>query len=103
MKRRQALAAKILSSAKIRAQVAGPNLWLLLPEAWTGLQFASYTRAQGALVIPAEAFAAAHDPVPHAVRVSLGGAVRDETELAKGLEVLAIALSARPRPGYVGL
>jgi DNA-binding transcriptional MocR family regulator len=103
MRRRQAMAATILTAAKVRAQRTGPNLWLPLPDPWTGLQFASYVRAQGALVIPAEAFAAARDPVPHAVRVSLGGAVRDEKELAKGLEILAAALSTRPQPGYLAL
>lgn len=103
MKRRQALAAKILVGAERHAQPTGPSLWLALPDAWTALQFASYVRAQGVLVIPAEAFAAARDPVPHAVRVSLGGAVRDMNELAKGLNVLAAALATRPQPGYLVL
>lgn len=103
MKKRQTLAAKILAGAKLRAQPTGPNAWLSLPEAWTALQFASYVRTQGVMVLPAEAFAAARDPMPHAVRVSLGGAVRDRDALSKGLRVLAAALATRPQPGYLAL
>jgi DNA-binding transcriptional MocR family regulator len=103
MKERQSLAAKTLAVAQRRAQPTGPSLWLSLPEPWAAPQFAAYARAQGVLVTPAEAFATDRDGAPHAVRVSLGGAVRTAGELRKGLEILAAALASRPQPGYLVL
>lgn len=100
---RQALAAKILAGTERRAQPTGPSLWLALPEPWTASQFSSHARARGVLVTPADAFAVARDHAPHAVRLSLGGAVAHAGDLAKALEILAAILTAQPQPGYLVL
>ena len=54
-------------------------------------------KAQGVIVLPAEAFVVGRVAPPHAVRVCLGAA-RDRQAVAKGRSVLAATLAGAPRP-----
>ena len=95
---RQARAHTVLAGARFEAHAAGYFLWLHLPEPWRSDTFAAEVRARGVAVTPAEAFAVGRSPVPHAVRVCLGGA-RNEDELERGLHVIAEVLAGGREAG----
>lgn len=84
---RQALAARHFAGLPLQTQPEAFHLWLQLPpeSGWTGVEFASFLRSQGAGVVAAAAFCTDGDP-PEAVRICLGGKLdRDECDAALGL------------------
>ena len=91
---RQAIAAKLLAGADLRAHPAGHHAWLTLPEGWTADRFAAAAAASGVAVVPASAFAVGSTG-PNAVRLSLGAAA-DRIALVSGLKRIAALLAAPP-------
>lgn len=67
--------------------VAGFNIWLPLPERFTGLRFRQLLAAQGVHVREAELFAVGHYPAPAAIRLSLTGPTC-RAQLEEGLEII---------------
>jgi hypothetical protein len=53
------------------------------------------------MVLPSDAFAVDRTSVPHAVRISLGGAAGSRVRLEEGLSMIATLLSERANTSYV--
>jgi DNA-binding transcriptional MocR family regulator len=93
---RQKLAALALSGARYAAHPNGHHIWVELPRCWSRPEFTTHVQRQGLAVVTSEAFSLgdAHslaDTPPHAIRVALGAA-RSRAELARALDILAMAL-----------
>ena len=73
------------------------HVWLDLPEPWRTSDFVAAAEARKVAVAPADMFAVGRVLVPHSVRISLV-AVRNETELIRGLDVLAELFHSPPQP-----
>jgi DNA-binding transcriptional MocR family regulator len=95
---RRRLAEKYLDGFSYRAHPTGYYVWLLLPEAWSRMEFAMQAQQRGVAVAPADTFAVATEGVeiPEAVRISLGTPDHRE-RLEKGLVILAELLKDAPR------
>lgn len=91
---RQAIAARLLPPALVRADPNGFHLWLSLPEGWTRSAFASQGRSAGLGVVASDAFCTV-GPAPEAVRICLGG-LATRAEVGQALEVLGHALGRSP-------
>jgi DNA-binding transcriptional MocR family regulator len=91
------MARDILKRDDIAVETSSYHVWLPLPEPWRAMDFAAEVRALGVLVSPADYFAVDRGPVPHAIRISLGG-VGSRARLADGLRAVAAALEAHPTP-----
>lgn len=100
LRKRQTLAAEILSGQSFRSLPTGLHVWLHLPERWPIESFVPSLRAEGVAVTPSEAFVVNHGPSPQAVRVSLGGATPSIGELRSGLEILVGLLRERRVRSY---
>jgi len=98
---RNALAARHLGRFRPAALTSGMHLWLSLPASWRAGAFVREVAARGTLVMPSEAFAVGRAGVPHAVRVSLGGAVESRERLETGLSTLAAVLAENSETAYV--
>jgi DNA-binding transcriptional MocR family regulator len=94
-KTRQEIAAQALAGYTYAAHPQAYHLWLRLPEPWRSDTFVPEAQRQGVLVTPASVFSVERDPLPHAVRVCLGGA-RSHEALRRGLELLRRALASEP-------
>jgi DNA-binding transcriptional MocR family regulator len=92
---RQRIAREILPAGTWAAHPQGHHLWLSLPPAWTGAEFAAHARRHGLAVVPSDAFAVEGASAPNAVRVSLGAA-HDRDRLRHALQVAADALTQSP-------
>jgi DNA-binding transcriptional MocR family regulator len=68
---RQALAARILANATVRADKSAFHLWLELPEPWRADTFVSAAAQLGVAITPASAFAVTPGHAPNAVRVAI--------------------------------
>lgn len=88
---RQKLAARILPGI-VHAHPHGLHLWLALPEKLDQYRLIQTALERGLGVAGSEAFCA-QDSVPHAIRLSLGGA-GNQARLTTGLEKLAEILEA---------
>ena len=90
---RQRLARDILPAGSFDAHPEGLHLWLRLPPRWDRRDLVAHLRQHGRLaVVPSDAFAAdSADPLPDAIRVSLGAAA-DREALRGALHTLAGAL-----------
>ncbi|WP_342639984.1 PLP-dependent aminotransferase family protein [Rhodoligotrophos ferricapiens] len=104
LRKRQAMAADLLSGQLVRALPTALHMWVALPESWRAEGFVAAANARGVAVTPAEAFMVGHGTAPQAVRLSLGGATASRAELQQGLEVVAELLrSKRPAASYLVL
>ena len=90
---RQRIAREILPAGSFDAHPEGLHLWLRLPPRWDRRDFVSHLRRMRSLaVVPSDAFAAGTtEPLPAAVRVSLGAAPGREV-LQAALRSVALAL-----------
>lgn len=78
------------------------HVWLDLPEPWRTSEFVAAAEARNVTVAPAEMFAVGQVPAPHAVRISLAP-LRDNEDLARGLDVLADLMNHTPQPRRASL
>ncbi|WP_233559889.1 aminotransferase-like domain-containing protein [Oleomonas cavernae] len=69
---RQQIACDILPADLVAAHAQGHHLWLSLPPAWTGGEFAGHARRHGLAAVAGEAFAVEMGGAGAAVRLSLG-------------------------------
>jgi DNA-binding transcriptional MocR family regulator len=92
---RQQIACDILPADLVAADPQGHHLWLSLPPAWTGGEFAGHARRHGLAAVAGEAFAVEMGGAGAAVRLSLGAApTRDH--LRQALRIVVGALSQSP-------
>jgi DNA-binding transcriptional MocR family regulator len=91
---RQKLASKALAGHAFAAHRHGHHIWLSLPASWNRSEFAAHVQRRGLTVVTSDAFSTG-PAAPHAIRISLG-AVPTRAELARGLNMLAAALSTLP-------
>jgi DNA-binding transcriptional MocR family regulator len=87
---RQKLATLALGGQRYAAHPNGHHIWVELPRSWSRPEFAAHVQRQGLAVVTSEAFSLVDTP-PHAIRVALGAA-RSRAELARALDILAMAL-----------
>lgn len=90
---RQRIAREILPVGSFDAHSEGLHLWLRLPPRWDRHDFVAYLhRLRGLAVVPSDAFAVGTtEPLPEAVRISLGAAQSREA-LRGALRSVALAL-----------
>ncbi len=80
---RQAIAARVFAGADFVHHPQALQFWLRLPEPWRREEFTDAAQRRGVVVTPAGSFAVGRAPVPHAVRVGIGGAcTREDFETA---------------------
>jgi DNA-binding transcriptional MocR family regulator len=89
---RQKLAADVLARHAFARHPNGHHIWVPLPRNWSRTEFASHVQWQGLAIVTAETFSV-EDNQPRAIRVSLG-APNSRAELARALEILAVALKS---------
>lgn len=89
---RQKLAAQALTGQRYAAHPNGHHIWVELPRSWSRPEFTAHVQRQGLAVVTSEAFSLDDTP-PHAIRVALGAA-RSRAELARALDILAMALKS---------
>lgn len=92
----QQTAVDLLGRFDIRTHATGSHVWLLLPEPWTGLEFATEAQMRGVAVAPAEIFAVDRKAAVNGVRLSLG-TVPTREHVTAGLKIIADILSGAPR------
>ncbi len=88
--RRDEICARYLPAHVIGHGVICPHRWLVLPDGWTGRDFAERGRERGVAVRPADEFAIGTAP-PAAVRFSIS-APRIDADLERALLILARTL-----------
>ena len=94
--RRQAVAGRVLSSFRWRAERFSYHGWLELPNGWTTSEFVTQARRAGVVVTPGDAFAVSGRCDPPGVRLSVT-APPDRDALADALGRLARLLELGPR------
>ena len=95
---RQAIAARVFAGADFVSHPQALQFWLRLPEPWRREEFTDAAQRRGVVVTPADSFAVGRAPVPHAVRVGIGGAcTREDFETA--LQRLNTLLTEAPAAG----
>jgi DNA-binding transcriptional MocR family regulator len=92
---RQRIAGAILPKGSFAAHPQGHHLWLDLPPAWDGTQFAAYARQVGLAAVAGAAFSFGYDPAARKVRLALGAAA-DGASLEQALRLAAGALAQLP-------
>jgi DNA-binding transcriptional MocR family regulator len=98
---RNGIAASLLEQFHPASLPSGMHLWLTLPSPWRVDAFVRELAANGTMVLPSDAFAVGRTSVPHAVRISLGGAAESRVRLEEGLSMIATLLSERGNTAYV--
>jgi DNA-binding transcriptional MocR family regulator len=98
---RNSIAARLLERFRPGALPSGMHVWLTLPSPWRVDAFVRELAANGTMVLPSDAFAVGRTNVPHAVRISLGGAVDSRARLEEGLSTIATLLIGRGNTAYV--
>lgn len=101
MRRRQSLAQQILASHRFNSLATGMHIWLQLPETWRAESFVTSLKQRGVAVTPAEAFASGHGTSPHSIRLSLGGATTERSEMGQGVRAVAELLANRPSASFL--
>jgi DNA-binding transcriptional MocR family regulator len=91
---RQALAARILSNATVRADKNAFHLWLELPDPWRADTFVAAAALHGVAITPASAFAVTPGHAPNAVRVAISAPPLKDLE--HGLGTIRSLLAASP-------
>lgn len=89
---RHGLLDEVLGDRQIDRHPFGIHAWLHLPEPWRSDELVAQARQRGVLVAGADAFAVGRGESPHAVRISLTSADREDTRRA--LETLAELLES---------
>jgi DNA-binding transcriptional MocR family regulator len=92
---RQGIAASILKNVDRAAHPQGHHLWLHLPPAWSGAEFAGQARRWKLAVVPRSAFATGGGEPENAARIALGAAP-DRDQLTAALRLAANALTHLP-------
>lgn len=100
---RNIIANQNLSGEQFSSVRTGMHIWLRLPDPWHSSTFVAQARSRGILVAPAEAFATSRAAVPHAVRISVGGAVASRDELCSGLTGIAEILRGKIETSYLSV
>ena len=95
---RQAMASGILAGQTYQHHPSGYQIWLTLPEPWHTDEFVAQARARNVIVVGAGAFAPGRQPLPQAVRLSLG--IPTRSDLARGLSVLVEILAGHAAPAF---
>jgi DNA-binding transcriptional MocR family regulator len=96
LKRRQVIAAEMLSKVSYLSNHESMHVWLPLPGDRTEEGFVSQARLQGVAIAPGSSFRISDEPWQPAVRISLGSTT--EGELRAGLGAIARLLLADPEP-----
>jgi DNA-binding transcriptional MocR family regulator len=91
---RQALAARILSGATVRADKQAFHLWLELPDPWRADTFVAAAAQLGVAITPASAFAVTPGHAPNAVRIAISAPPLKDLE--HGLRTIRSLLAASP-------
>jgi DNA-binding transcriptional MocR family regulator len=91
---RQALAARILANASVRADKSAFHLWLELPDTWRADTFVSAAAQLGVAITPASAFAVTPGHAPNAVRIAISAPSLKDLE--HGLQTIRSLLAASP-------
>jgi DNA-binding transcriptional MocR family regulator len=94
LRRRQDIAAEVLTGVDYRVHRDGLHLWLELPGDRAEESFVSQARLRGVAIAPGSSFRIAEAPWHPAVRISLGSTA--EAELRAGLSVVAKLLLGDP-------
>lgn len=94
LRRRQEIAAEMLTGVGYRAQRDALHLWLELPDDRSEEGFVSQARLRGVAIAPGTSFRIAETPWHPAIRISLGSTT--EGELRAGLSVVAKLLLGEP-------
>lgn len=89
------LAKAILKGFSFHATESSMFLWLNLPDGWSCADFENIALMNKVRVIPAYKFYVGNQQPPNAVRISLG-AVKNDEQLIKGLNVLVSILKQNP-------
>ncbi len=89
------LAEDILKGFSFHANESSMFLWLNLPEGWSSADLENIALLNKVRVIPAYEFYVGNQQPPNAVRISLG-AVKNDEQLIKGLNILARILKQNP-------
>jgi DNA-binding transcriptional MocR family regulator len=92
--KRMAILAGKLADQKLNFRPGGLHGWLELPPPWTGESFARQAAAIGVLVIPSANFSTNGQQPIEGVRICIGPP-KNETEVARGADILA-AILAKP-------
>ena len=91
-KKRQTIAAKILSGLHFHSDPRSYNLWLYIPESWRADEFAAHLSKLGVAVTPASSFSVEPGSAPNAIRLALAPPSLEDLEL--GLTIIRdLALS----------
>jgi DNA-binding transcriptional MocR family regulator len=88
---RNAILRRILGRQKIHTAPYAPHAWLELPDPWTKDEFTRWSRGNGILVLPSDAFAVGRENADHAVRLSVAAAA-DQDALATAARKIVNAL-----------
>ncbi|WP_366655819.1 PLP-dependent aminotransferase family protein [Fodinicurvata sp. EGI_FJ10296] len=97
VKRRQAIATRLLDGLSYQTHPAAFHVWLELPEPWRGGDVVRMARNRGLSMTATEMFVPGRGEPPHALRVTVS-ATRDDAELEAGLSVLRDIIESRPEP-----
>jgi DNA-binding transcriptional MocR family regulator len=95
---RQKIARDILGDVPLVAHPNSLHIWLELPDPWRSESFARETLQRGVALAPADVFVVGRAPIPHAVRIGLGGA-RTHGELERALRIVVETLASSPSEG----
>jgi DNA-binding transcriptional MocR family regulator len=71
---RNTILRQILVRQKIHTAPYAPHAWLELPDPWTKDEFTRWSRSNGILILPSDAFAVGRQNADHAVRLSVAAA-----------------------------
>ena len=91
---RQALAARLLANATVRADKNAFHLWLELPDRWRADTFVAAAAQLGVAITPASAFAVTPGHAPNAVRIAISAPPLEGLE--HGLQTIRSLLAASP-------
>jgi DNA-binding transcriptional MocR family regulator len=72
------------------------HAWLELPSRWTPADLVEEARRKGVLITPPDPFAVDRTRLPNAVRLALGGAVPQQSDLANALTIIGQLLARKP-------
>ena len=98
---RQQMAREVLRKATYISKPEAFHLWLMVPEPWSRIEFATHLRSHGVAVVVSDTFTVS-GPAPEAVRVCLGGPA-DRNECRHTLEIIEDAIEQLPAVTFRGM
>lgn len=101
LRRRQAIAGRVLRAVAHRTHPQALHVWLPLGPDRPEEEFVAHARLQGVAVAPGRSFQTTPDRGPPAVRISLGST--DEAGLESGLRTIARLLQGAPEPALLAI